>query len=73
MWGVMRRAVGVLPSRTGIVVYPAQRLSELLSARCSIGHSLLVSCMCVNMYLLLSLLFVVLWRYSYRGEVQGYA
>ncbi len=73
MWGVMRRAVGVLPSRSGIVVYPAQRLSELLSARGGIGHSLLVSCVCVNICLLLSLLFVVQWRYSYGGEVQGYA
>ncbi len=47
MWGVMRRTVGVVPSRTGIVVYPVQRLSELLSARGGVGNSLLVSCVCV--------------------------
>ncbi len=72
MWGVMRRAVGVLPSRTGIVVYPVQRLSELLNVRGGVGHSLLVSCVyvCVLMWVSVSLFFVVPWQCSYHGKVQ---
>ncbi len=52
MWSVMRRAVGVLPSKARIVVYPTQRLWEqLLSEGGGIGNSPLVSYVGVNMCL----------------------
>ncbi len=73
MRGVMRRAVGVLPSRAGTVIYPVQRLSELLNVSGGVGNFLLASCMyvCVLIWVPVSLFLVVPWQCSYHGEVQG--